>query len=219
VKTHIDSYQFGEIVIDGVSYTIDCIIIGGIVQANWWRKEGHSLSIEDLQTVIATKPAVLVVGCGASGFMKVPQETRQVLQEHNIKLEAMDTHKAVRRFIELMRSGANVATAALLRNKYPQLAQVVRKHRYTAISHQKDKPVTWEEKLVYYADKRVMHDRIVSLKKRLEEAHKRYADWCRANARSSLDTVKIDRLIYKLEKEIFAKIGLPCVSYKPQTPS
>jgi len=108
------------------------------------------------------------------------------------------------------------ATAALLRDKYPQLAEVIRKHRYTAIAHQKDKPVTWEEKLVYYADKRVMHDRIVSLKERLEEAHKRYDDWGRANAHSSLDsfdyaqdkTVKIDRLIYKLEKEIFDKIGL-----------
>jgi hypothetical protein len=88
------------------------------------------------------------------------------------------------------------------------LAKVIRKHRYTAIAHQKDKPVTWEEKLVYYADKRVMHDRIVSLKERLDEAHKRYAAWRRVNARSSLDTVKIDRLIYKLEKEIFAYIGL-----------
>lgn len=100
------------------------------------------------------------------------------------------------------------AAAALLHDKYPQLAKVIRKHRYTAIAHQKDKPVTWEEKLVYYADKRVMHDRIVSLKERLDEAHKRYAAWRRVNARSSLDTVKIDRLIYKLEKEIFAYIGL-----------
>ena len=100
------------------------------------------------------------------------------------------------------------AAAALLCEKYPELAQVIRKHRYTAIAHQKDKPHTWEEKLIYYADKRVMHDRIVSLKKRLEEAHKRYAGWRRANAQSSLDTAKIDRLIYKLEKEIFDKIGL-----------
>ncbi len=108
---HIDSYQFGEIVIDGVSYTSDCIIIGGRVQANWWRKEGHSLSIEDLQTVIAAKPVVLVVGCGASGFMKVPDKTRKVLEEKDIKLESLDTHKAVQRFNELTRSGVNVAAA------------------------------------------------------------------------------------------------------------
>jgi hypothetical protein len=108
---HIDTYQFGQIVIDGVSYTSDCIILGDTVQANWWRKEGHSLSVEDLQAVIVAKPSVLVVGCGTSGFMKVPEKTRQVLQEHNIKLEAMDTQKAVQRFNELSRSDANVAAA------------------------------------------------------------------------------------------------------------
>jgi len=109
---HIDSYQFGEIVIDGVSYTSDCIIIGGRVQANWWRKEGHSLAVEDLQTVIAAKPVVLVVGCGASGFMKVPDKTRKFLEEKDIKLEALDTYKAVERFNELTQKGVNV-TAAL----------------------------------------------------------------------------------------------------------
>jgi len=108
---HIDSYQFGEIVIDEVSYTSDCLIFGGAVQANWWRKQGHLLSAEDLQPVIAAKPSVLVVGCGASGFMKVPEKTRQVLQQYNIKLEALDTYKAVQRFNELTRSGANVAAA------------------------------------------------------------------------------------------------------------
>ena len=100
------------------------------------------------------------------------------------------------------------AAAALLCDKYPQLAQVIRKHRYTAIARQKDKPRTWEEKLVYYADKRVMHDSIVPLKQRLEEAHKRYAGWRRTNTQPALNTTRIDRLIYRLEKEIFDKIGL-----------
>ena len=108
---HIDSYQFGEIVIDGVEYNSDCLLIGSSVLADWWRKQGHSLSIEDLEPVVAAKPSVLVVGCGESGFMKVPQKTRQVLQENNIKLEALDTYKAVERFNELTRTGVNVAAA------------------------------------------------------------------------------------------------------------
>jgi len=109
---HIDSYQFGEIVIDGVNYSSDVIILGDTVQSNWWRKEGHSLAVEDLKTVIAAKPSVLVVGCGASGLMKVPDQTRQVLQEHGIRLEALDSYKAVERFNKLSQAGANV-TAAL----------------------------------------------------------------------------------------------------------
>ena len=108
---HIDSYQFGEIVIDGVNYSSDCIILGEAVQSNWWRKQGHSLSAEDLQPVITAKPAVLVVGCGASVLMKVSEETRQVLQQHNIQTEALDTHKAVERFNELSQKGVNVAAA------------------------------------------------------------------------------------------------------------
>ncbi len=108
---HIDSYQFGKIVIDRVDYSSDCIILGEAVHSNWWRKQVHSLSAEDLQAVIAAKPTVLVVGCGASALMKVPEETRQALQKNNIQTEALDTHKAVERFNELSQEGVNVAAA------------------------------------------------------------------------------------------------------------
>ena len=108
---HIDSYQFGKIVIDGKAYSSDCIILGDSVKPNWWRKEGHLLSAEDLQPVIAAKPSVLVVGCGSPGLMEVSEETRQVLQEHGIELVALDTHKAVARFNEVSQAGENVAAA------------------------------------------------------------------------------------------------------------
>jgi hypothetical protein len=108
---HIDSYQFGQIIIDGASYSGDCIILGDSVQSDWWRKQGHVLSAEDIETIIAAKPSVLVVGCGASGLMKVTDQTQQVLQEHNIQLEALDTYKAVQRFNELSEAGVNVAAA------------------------------------------------------------------------------------------------------------
>jgi len=108
---HIDSYQFGKIVVDGTNYNSDIIILGDTIQSNWWRKQGHSLSAEDIESIIVARPAVLVVGCGASGLMKVPDQTRQILQEHNIQLEAFDTYKAVEQFNELSQAGANVAAA------------------------------------------------------------------------------------------------------------
>lgn len=108
---HIDSYKFGEIVIDGVSYNSDLIILGGTVESGWWRKQGHSLAVEDLSSVIAAGPSVLVAGCGASGMMKVPQQTKTVLQENGIELEAVDTRKAVQRFNELAKAGTDVAAA------------------------------------------------------------------------------------------------------------
>jgi len=94
----------------------------------------------------------------------------------------------------------------LLKGKYPALALTVKKHRYSSLLDEKERPTTWEEKLVYYADKRVMHDRIVPLKERLEEAHKRNAP--RPKAQGGINPAKIDRLIYKLEEEIFSKIEL-----------
>lgn len=110
-QVHIDSYQFGRIIINGVNYNSDCLIVDGAVRSGWWRKEGHSLSAEDLKAVFAARPSVLVVGCGASGLMEVPEQTRQVLRENGIRLEALDTHKAVQRFNELSGAGENVAAA------------------------------------------------------------------------------------------------------------
>ncbi len=111
---HIDSYQFGKIVIDGQSYSSDLIILGGSVQSDWWRKQGHSLVVEDLKTILEAKPSVLVVGCGASGQMEVPGQTRQALKEHNIELETFDSYKAVQKFNEFSEAGLNVAAAIRL---------------------------------------------------------------------------------------------------------
>ncbi len=107
----ISSYQFGKIVIDGVTYTSDCLILGETVQANWWRKQGHLLYPEDLQPVIEAKPSLLIVGCGASGLMKISKDLPQFLQEHDITLEAFDTNKAVERYNELSRADENIAAA------------------------------------------------------------------------------------------------------------
>lgn len=108
---HIDSYKFGEIVIDGVTYNSDVIIVSGAVRPNWWRKQGHSLCVQDLEAVIVAKPSVLVIGCGASGIMKVPDQTRQALREQNVPFETLHTHQAVHRFNQLSAEGADVAAA------------------------------------------------------------------------------------------------------------
>ena len=108
---YIDSYQFGKIVIDGTVYNSDCLILGNSIQANWRRKQGHLLAVEDLQTVIAANPSILIVGCGASGLMKVSEDISQVLQEHGIELFTANTNKAVARFNELAGKGESVAAA------------------------------------------------------------------------------------------------------------
>lgn len=108
---HIDSYQFGKIVIDGKNYDSDLIILGDKVQSNWWRNQGHSLAADDLKTILKAKPSVLVVGCGASGLMEIPNKTRQALKKRKIQLEMHDSYKAVQKFNEFSSAGVNVAAA------------------------------------------------------------------------------------------------------------
>jgi len=96
----------------------------------------------------------------------------------------------------------------ILKDKFPVLALTIKKHRYIGILDEKKKPNTWEEKLVYYADMRVMHEGIVLLQERLTEAHKRNVRFYKTEAQRLSTIAKVDPLIYRLEKEIFDEIGL-----------
>ena len=78
---HIDSYHFGKIVIDGQTHSKDVILLPDRVIANWWRNEGHKLSMNDLEDVLAAKPQGLVVGQGAYSRMQVPAQVKTELEE------------------------------------------------------------------------------------------------------------------------------------------
>jgi hypothetical protein len=100
VKTHlvkppeIQSYRFGQMVVDGQAHARDLILLPDRLVTNWWRKDGHRLDIDDLQEVLSATPDVLVVGTGAHGLMKVPQETRQALESAGIRLRVARTGEA-----------------------------------------------------------------------------------------------------------------------------
>jgi len=90
----VEDYRFGRIVVDGEQYTNDLILLPDRVAANWWRKEGHRLDVEDLQEALDAAPDVLVVGTGAYGLMKVPQETHAAVKAAGIELRAAPTGDA-----------------------------------------------------------------------------------------------------------------------------
>jgi len=98
---HIDSYQFGEMIIEGKGHTSDLIILPEAIKSNWWRKEGHLLQIEDLTIVVKAKPEVVVIGQGASGFMTVPVETKRYLEKYRIKVIAQHTAEAYQTYNKL----------------------------------------------------------------------------------------------------------------------
>jgi hypothetical protein len=90
----IDSYRFGQVIIDGQPHSKDVIILPDRVIANWWRKEGHSLHTTDLDEVLAASPELLVVGQGAYGRMSVTTEAQQALEQAGIELVAQPTKQA-----------------------------------------------------------------------------------------------------------------------------
>ncbi|HPU95135.1 MAG TPA: HD domain-containing protein [Candidatus Gracilibacteria bacterium] len=75
-----------------------------------------------------------------------------------------------------------------------EVANLIEKHNFFEIDNLK----TWEEKIVYYADKRVDRSTIVSLKKRMSEGKKR-----NFSSKDDLQKVEqVERKVLKLEKEI-----------------
>ena len=92
-----------------------------------------------------------------------------------------------------------------LKDKYPEIAVAIKKHAYKALIEKDNCPETIEEKLVYYADKRVMHDKVVSLAERLEEGHSRNQQ---KNCKNKVNAEYVDSLIFELEKELFGYIVL-----------
>lgn len=84
--------------------------------------------------------------------------------------------------------------AKILREKgYDRIAEIIEQHILLVEKHSQ---IT-EEEIVFYADKRVMHDKIVSLSKRFKDVTERYAF-------GNIDMIK--KKSYELEKRIFKNL-------------
>lgn len=121
---HIDSYDFGRIVINGTTYTKDVIIISGDpenpgrVISPWWRKEGHSLAPEDLADCLNNRddgapPELLIIGTGNMGAMTVPAPTLAFLHKMGIKTSIIRTGLAIDEFNRTPDSRSTVAALHL----------------------------------------------------------------------------------------------------------
>jgi uncharacterized protein len=87
-----------------------------------------------------------------------------------------------------------------------KLSKIILKHRFEAIvdPSSSERPATWEEKLLYYADKKVMHDKIVPLKVRLEDGRERYFKSGKVPAKNAI----VEKAIFTLEKELCSAAGV-----------
>ncbi|MEX1046199.1 MAG: MTH938/NDUFAF3 family protein [Actinomycetota bacterium] len=97
----LEQYRFGSVLVDGEEQTRDLIVLPGRVVTNWWRKDGHSLVMEDLEDVLEELPARLVVGMGADSRMRPDPKTIEALRERGVEVEGLPTDQAIARFLEL----------------------------------------------------------------------------------------------------------------------
>lgn len=95
----IEHYRFGRMVINGIVYEKDLILSEKGVQPNWWRKEGHRLSLADIQEALdQTKPKIIIIGTGHDGLMKIDSQLETLLAQSGIQLIAESTADAIVRY-------------------------------------------------------------------------------------------------------------------------
>ena len=110
----IESYDFGQITINGILYTKDVIITGEKTVAGWMRKEGHLLQVADIsQAIEESAPEVAIVGTGYDGMMGVPAETRLYFQRKGIELFVEKTREACDLFNALSKTKRALAALHL----------------------------------------------------------------------------------------------------------
>lgn len=97
----LEDYSFGRLVADGQEHRRDLIVLPGRVVGDWWRADGHSLAIEDLEEVAAELPERLVLGCGAQGRLQPDPAVIDELRRRGVEVEVLRTAEAVRRYNEL----------------------------------------------------------------------------------------------------------------------
>lgn len=107
----IETYSFGNIRINGKSYSSDVKIIGEKVVSNWWRKTGHVVDVDDVTDILNSDVEILVVGMGQPGLMKVSPALKSELKNRGIELIEKPTAEAYVEFNRLHAKGKKVAGA------------------------------------------------------------------------------------------------------------
>ena len=109
----IDSYTFGEFVIDGKLYKSNVKLIQDKATACRYF-ENHIIKLDDFTDLVEQKPEYIIIGTGASGVVDVPQDIIDYIEEHNIKPIIEKTGDAVNTYNDLLKKGKKVC--ALMHN-------------------------------------------------------------------------------------------------------
>ncbi len=102
----IESFEFGRIIIGSKIYK-DIMVYKGIVN-EWKWHEHHAFTMEDILPVIKDAD-VIVLGTGASGYVKVKDDVLAFLEANNIRYAIAKSDKACQKYNALVKAGKRVA--------------------------------------------------------------------------------------------------------------
>ena len=105
----ITDFSFGRIVANGQIFNHDIKIVQSTLLPDWWRKNGHTVDIEDVEDILDDNPEILVIGQGQPGYMKISDALREHLAHRNVKLIEAPTAEAIETFNRLHKEGRRVA--------------------------------------------------------------------------------------------------------------
>ncbi len=109
LKLMINSYQFGQIEIDGKKYFKDLILLYDGRILPWQRKESHFLIEDDLKDLFLEDIEVLIIGSGDYGVMHVSEDLISNFKKRGIKVFVLKTEKATQKFNKFLEQKKKVA--------------------------------------------------------------------------------------------------------------
>ena len=105
----IESYSFGKVTVNGVTYKDDIKIIKGKVIPDWWRQKGHLVGLDDIVDILEFGSEILVIGTGKFGMMKLSSSLIETLSSKGIELIEKKTLGATKIFNKLWSEGRDVS--------------------------------------------------------------------------------------------------------------
>ena len=95
----IDSYTFGSITIDGVTYNHDIYIFpSGKVEQ---RQYGHTFTKDEVEYVLKENPELVITGKGNSGLANLSSDARALLENEGAEILEARTPDIIDKFNEL----------------------------------------------------------------------------------------------------------------------
>lgn len=111
----IRSYAAGEVRVGETVIRSSCLVKTDQLIGDWRPQTVAEISVADMETVLALKPEVVVIGSGPRQQFPAPEIIGAVLSR-GVGCEVMDTGAACRTYNILASEGRTVVAALLLRN-------------------------------------------------------------------------------------------------------